>query len=91
MITPKNIIRHELIGLPVTIKQSSNKSNIGISGKVINETKNLLVIKTKKGEKRIQKKKSNFMFTVKNKKIIVEGNYLVAKPEDRVKKKVKKW
>ncbi len=91
MITPKNIIRHELIGLPATVEDSSNKSNIGISGKVINETKNLITIRTRKGDKRIQKKSSKFIFKLKDKKVVVDGNYLVAKPEDRVKKKVKKW
>jgi ribonuclease P protein subunit POP4 len=91
VITPKNVIRHELIGLRAEVTESSNKFNVGISGKVVDETKNTLVIKTKKGEKKIQKHQAKFMFMLNEKKVVVDGSLLVARPEDRVKKKVRKW
>jgi ribonuclease P protein subunit POP4 len=92
MITSKNLVRHELIGLPVEIVDSSNKFQIGIEGRIVDETKNLLVIETKDELKKIQKKNSSFIFKIPSgKKVKVEGRMLIARPEDRIKIKVKKW
>ena len=51
----KDFVRHEFIGLGVVITDSSSKDNIGIKGKVVNETRNMLIIETDKGEKRCEK------------------------------------
>lgn len=92
MITGRNLIRHELIGLNVEIIDSSNKFHVGIKGMVVNETKNLLIIETKKDLKRIQKKGTKFVFTIPNgRKFKVNGTRITARPEDRIKLKVKKW
>ncbi len=92
MISAKNLIRHELIGLKVEIKNSSNKFHIGIKGLVVNETKNLLIIETKTGIKKIQKKGTDFIFTIPNgKKVKVNGTIIAKRHEERVKLKVKKW
>ncbi len=93
MITPKNIVKHELIGLEAEVVESSNKNLVGIRGKVVDETRNMLVIfdKRKNMEKRVEKKISKFMFIVSGKKVIVNGALLVARPEDRIRKKLKKW
>jgi len=88
MITEKNLVRHELIGLEVGVKKSTNKSQIGIKGRVVDETYNMLVIETKKGEKKVEKKSCVFIFKLPNgKKVEVEGWVLVGRPEDRIKKK----
>ena len=92
MISVRNLIRHELIGLPVEVVESSNKFQIGIKGKVVDETKNLLIIETKNGLKKIQKKGSKFIFKIPSgKKVKVDGERIIARPEDRIKLKVKKW
>lgn len=91
MITPKNLIRHELIGLKVEIAESTNKDNVGISGLVVDETKSMLMIKTNKGVKKIIKKNSIFMFKIDDKKIKVDGKKIEKTPENRIKIKVKKW
>ena len=91
-ITVKNLIRHELIGLDVAVDECTNKSSIGTKGSVINETKKLLVIRTRKGDKKIQKKNSKFIFTLPNgKKVKVDGKRIDMRPEDRIKARVKKW
>ncbi|MEM5814980.1 MAG: ribonuclease P protein component 1 [Candidatus Aenigmatarchaeota archaeon] len=91
-ITEKNLVRHELIGLEVEIVKSTNKYQIGIKGKVIDETYNTLTIETNKKEKKVAKKDCVFVFTLPNgKKVQVEGWILVGKPEDRIKKKFSKW
>jgi len=92
MITPKNFIRHEIIGLQVEIIDSENKQHIGTNGTVVNETKKMLTIRTNKGDKRYQKSKTKFMFNVPGKfNIIVDGKRLAGNPEERIKAKVKKW
>ncbi len=92
MITPKNIVRHELIGLRTEITESSNPTCTGISGRVVDETKNLLIIKTGKGEKKIQKRNTKFIFTLPDRtRVKVDGSLLVARPEDRIRLKTKKW
>ena len=58
-----------------------------VQGKIIDETKNMLTIKTKKGIKKIIKKNSKMEFTIENERIAVEGDRLVARPEDRIKLK----
>jgi len=91
-ITPKNLVRHELISLEVEIKQSTNTSQIGLKGKVIDETYSTFKIETKKGEKIIPKENTVFIFTIPNgTKVQVDGNLLVNRPEDRIKKKLPKW
>ena len=89
---PKNIVRHELIGLPVEIVGSTNKFQIGIKGMVVDETKNVLTVETENGLKKIQKKGSIFIFKIPNgKKVKVKGEKIAARPEERIKLKVKKW
>ena len=92
MISAKNLIRHELIGLKVDVENSFNKFHKGIKGLVVDETKNLLIIETGKGTKKIQKKGTSFIFTIPNgKKVKVDGSIIAKRPEERIKLKVKKW
>ena len=92
-IAAYNIVRHELIGLPVKVAASSDPTHAKISGRVIDETYNMLKIEAKAGrEKVISKSSSIFIFTLPNKsKVKVDGKVLVGRPEDRIKKKIAKW
>ena len=45
----------DLIGQEVTISESKNKEIIGINGKIIMETKNMIVMNTKNGKRSIPK------------------------------------
>jgi ribonuclease P protein subunit POP4 len=92
MISAKNLIRHELIGLQVEVAESDNVSQTGTKGLVVDETKNLLTIETSEGLKKIQKKGSKFIFKIPDgKRVKVDGKRIVKRPEDRIKLKVKKW
>ncbi|MFA4819721.1 MAG: ribonuclease P protein component 1 [Candidatus Aenigmatarchaeota archaeon] len=87
MRNPSNILRHELIGLKCRVTDSKNKSQIGIEGKIIDETIKTIVI----GDKRVQKKDAVFMVSLSGKNVYIDGNAIIARPEDRIKKKIKKW
>ena len=73
----------EFIGLNVEV------INKNIQGKIIDETKNMFTIKTKEGYKKIIKKNSKMKFTMNNEKITIEGDKLIARPQDRINFKVK--
>lgn len=92
-ITPQNLVRHELISLPVRISKSTDPTQKGLSGKVIDETYNTIKIETKnKKEKIIIKNNTIFIFTLPDKtKVEVDGKVLIGRPEDRIKKKFAKW
>ena len=91
-ITPQNLVRHELIGLEIEIKESKNPSQVGLKGRVIGETYSMLEIETAKGEKNIPKDITIFIFTLPNgTKVQVDGKLLIGRPEDRIKKKLPRW
>ncbi len=92
MITPENILRHELIGLEITVADSTNKKIVGLSGKVVDESRQTLKIKTSKGEKTVVKDQCVFSFCLPTGVCVrVDGKQLVSRPEDRVKKKITSW
>ena len=88
MRTVKNILRHELIGLPCEIIKTSNKSQLGIKGRIVDETKNLVVIEKEDGrEKKLQKISCTFRFYLEDGKTFdVKGKDIAFRPEDRPKK-----
>ena len=91
-ITPKNLVRHELIGLDVKIAESTDKTQKGLKGIVTDETYNTIKIESGGKEKTIPKKNTIFIFTLPNGvKVQVDGKLLISRPEDRIKKKLPKW
>ncbi len=92
MITPKNLVKHELIGLKVKVVDSKNPTSRGLTGNVVDETRNVIKIeKDNRKEVKLIKDQCTFSFMVNGRWIDVDGKLLVARPEDRVKKKFKKW
>ncbi|HIE23396.1 MAG TPA: ribonuclease P protein subunit [Candidatus Korarchaeota archaeon] len=78
---------HELIGLKTKVVFSPDPTQIGIYGEIIDETANLLIIKTKKGIKKIPKEHRIFKFVIDDRKVIeVMGKDILGRPEERVKK-----
>lgn len=84
----RNIIRDELIGCSTEIINSTNKYNVGIKGKIINETKNTIKIETDKEEKTMIKKNNTFKIRYKEHDLAVKGELLIGNPEERIKNKI---
>lgn len=85
MISPQNVIRHELIGLDVLVVHASNPACAGICGRIIDETRNLLIIVTERGVRRIPKNRSVFRITLPDGRLVeVNGSVLVMAPEKRI-------
>lgn len=85
VISKENIVAHELIGLKASVVGGTEKSRIGLKGYIVDETKNLLVLETQKGLKSIPKRESVLAIELGSERVIVNGNSILARPEDRVK------
>jgi len=78
----KNFIKGELIGLKVRVVRCSDPTLVNRTGKIIDETKNTLLIKTGYREKKIAKDIAKFMIDG----IPVEGKRIKCQPWERIKK-----
>jgi ribonuclease P protein subunit POP4 len=45
-LTPENLVRHELVGLPVRVVDAASSDYVGIGGRVVRETQQTLVVET---------------------------------------------
>ncbi len=88
MRTPENLHLHELIGLMAKVERSSCRKWLGLSGKVVDETKNLIVLECAGGkEQKVPKASCVFIFTLEDKrKVRLEGKRIAFRPEERTKK-----
>ncbi|QOJ78208.1 ribonuclease P protein component 1 [Infirmifilum lucidum] len=92
-VNPRNILRHELIGLQAEVVEARNPYLVGIRGIVLDETKNTLVIgEPGGGRKTVLKFQAVFRFILPDgTKVLVDGKYLVGRPEERLKKLYHRW
>jgi len=85
-------MRHELIGLECVVLKSRNAKQEGLCGTVADETKNTITIMKNGKIAKVAKAGAEFVFTLPDKKKVkVEGSLLVARPENRIKTKLKRW
>jgi len=87
MITQQNVLAHELIGQPVTILNSADPSLKNMHGKIVYETKNLLVIN--KGHSIVKIPKSIVTISLRlpdGNDCVINGSDLVGRPEDRIQR-----
>jgi ribonuclease P protein subunit POP4 len=89
MIIPRNkLYRHELIGLDIAVVRSKNPRLEGITGVVVDETKNLLIVHNNSEKKCIPKEIAIFSFIMPDgESIEVDGRELRGRPVDRVKRR----
>jgi ribonuclease P protein subunit POP4 len=89
-ITP-DVLRHEFIGTEAKISKSKHPGYVGISGKIIDETRNTFTILHEGKPKKIVKDSSIFNFKFSDGSIVeIDGKLLVGRPEDRLKKRVRR-
>lgn len=78
--------RHELIGLEVEITDSTHPGYIGIRGRVVDETRRMLVIDAGGADKKVPKGACVFEFVDGGQRERIVGSEIEFKPEDRVKR-----
>ncbi|MEM2785057.1 MAG: ribonuclease P protein subunit [Candidatus Nitrosotenuis sp.] len=79
---------HELIGLQTQVVNSTNKTIVGLTGKIVDETKFMFTLQTIHGLKMIPKQHSIWKFTLNEQELLIDGNIIAKRPEDRLKVKV---
>lgn len=85
-MTRKDILKEEFIGEAIQITNSDNSSLVGIKGTIIDETKNLFVLDTQKGPKKVLKKQMIFVIVKNGIKFRIDGKTICFRPEERIKK-----
>lgn len=91
-VTP-DIVQHEFIGLNAKVVSSPQSSYVGIRGRVVDETRNTLMILHKNEKKTVIKETAVFNFTLSDGTVVeLNGKTIVGKPEDRIKKRItRRW
>lgn len=91
-VGPKNIILHELVGLKARVINAPDPSLIGLEGRVVDETMNTLLLETEKGEKRVPKRYTTFLFQLPDGRWTeVKGEEILYRPVERTKRAYKKY
>ena len=86
-ITSQNVIAHELIGIDVEVLESNDPSLKNMYGKIMYETKNMLVLRVDKEMKMIPKKVTKLALKLPgNIRCLISGSDLVGRPEDRIQR-----
>lgn len=85
----RDIPRLEFIGKELEVIEADNPSLVGIKGKVIDETKNMLIIEKNNETKKLVKKQVTIKIKIEEKEIIIKGETLQGRPEERLKKKIR--
>jgi ribonuclease P protein subunit POP4 len=89
-VTP-NIIQYEFVGTEMEVSKSKHSSYVGISGKVIDETRNTFTILHAGKRKRVIKNSAVFHFKFSDGTIVeINGKLLAGRPEDRLKRRVRR-
>ena len=78
-----------MIGKNIKIISSTNKTLVGVEGKVVDETKHSFVldvmVSNEKQRKQVMKKTIVFQLQINNEIYQVDGKMLEKRPEDRIK------
>jgi ribonuclease P protein subunit POP4 len=89
MTVKPSLVQQEFIGLKAKVVKSSNLDMMGITGKVVDETRNTFIISNNDGEKKvIIKDTAVFEFVIADGTVVeIDGKVIMGRPEDRIKKR----
>lgn len=90
-LTPRNLPRHELLGLRV--KAIPFKGEVIHEGEVVGETRNMLrILRDDARIVSLPKNAYRFIFELPSgERVLVDGRILVGRPEERLKKRLRRW
>lgn len=93
MKTPVHLLSMPLIGLSATVVRATNPSLERLTGDIIDETQNLIILSIGSVRKQIPKSKTLFAISTPNGRTIqVEGKTLLGHPAERLRKvKRQRW
>jgi RNase P/RNase MRP subunit p29 len=91
MITRENVAAHEWIGLKIKIAKSTDPALQGLEGVLRDETMNTFTIETNGKSRQVQKQGTTIRAELPTEEIDLDLSTLRFRPEDRVKKGLRKW
>ena len=92
MITSRNILQHEIIGLDAEITESRDLGLVGLSGRILDETQRTVSIFHESRRIVVPKNVAVFQLVLPNGEIVqVHGEMLLGRPEDRVKSRMERY
>jgi ribonuclease P protein subunit POP4 len=89
-VTPE-LIRYEFMGTEAKVSKSKHSGYVGLSGKIIDETRNTFTLSHEGKRKTVLKDSSVFHFKFSDGTIVeIDGKILLGRPEDRLKKHIRR-
>jgi len=88
MKRPEDLLVHEFIHLTVDVQESPDPGLTGLHGRIVDETKNTFVVERSDDRSRIiiQKARNLFKFKIENDTVLIKGDDIIVRPQDRIKK-----
>ena len=91
MNVSSSIVQDEFIGLAVNVVKCSNPSVVGLTGQVIDETRNTFTLSCDSERKVVIKDNAVFDFTLSDGTVVeIDGKVMMGRPEDRLKKRIRR-
>lgn len=84
-VSPSTLVYHDLVGLRARVIFSTDQTQIGLEGMVVDETSNMLVLSTERGDKWVPKRNSLFTFYIPE-PVTIEGSRIFDNPAERLKR-----
>lgn len=85
MTSPENVLVHEIIGLGARIVESTDPTLEGVSGTIVFETKNTILIRTNSAVKQIAKKVAKKIEIKTHSGVcFISGSSMIGRAEDRI-------
>ena len=85
----REIIDYPLSGHTITIVEHSDRSFVKLQGKILEETKQMILINCTSGDKWVSKLQGIFLFQEYG--IKIDGKLLVGTSKNRSKRKLRSW
>ncbi|MCF2137506.1 MAG: ribonuclease P protein component 1 [Candidatus Thorarchaeota archaeon] len=90
-ITPESLVKHEITGLHAHIVDARDPGLVCREGTIIGETRNMVYLETLSGLVKVPKSVSVFDMQLPNDTVVrVDGHLLAGRPEDRLKRPIKR-
>ena len=82
-LTPETLPKHELVGLPVRVVESTDPTRVGIEGRVVDETMRTLLVRGDSGVVQVPKAGTTFEFALTDEAIGArEGSGAASEPTE---------
>jgi ribonuclease P protein subunit POP4 len=87
-----SIVQHEFIGLETNVVKCSNPATVGMTGVVVDETRNTFTLECNSARKVVIKDTAVFDFVLHDGTVVeIDGKVMMGRPEDRLKKKLRRF